>query len=64
MNKNFVYQYLKRSNCYNSDFSNSNFTILRGVQGLMILSEKIDKDFCTLSYIIKGLKSYESQGIL
>ena len=32
MNKNFMYQDLKRSNCYNSDFSNSNFnfTSLRG----------------------------------
>ena len=65
-NKNFMYQDLKRSNCYNSDFSNSNFnfTSLRGAQGLTLLSAKIDKDFCTLSYIIKSLKSYESQGIL
>ncbi len=32
MNKNFMYQDLKRSNCYNTDFSNSNFnfTSLRG----------------------------------
>ena len=30
MNKNFMYQDLKRSNCYNSDFSNYNFTSLRG----------------------------------
>ena len=64
MNKNFMYQDLKRSNCYNSDFSNYNFTSLRGAQGLTLLSEKIDKDFCTLSYIIKSLKSYDSQGIL
>lgn len=34
LNKNFMYQDLKRSNCYNSDFSNSNFnfTSLRGAQ--------------------------------
>ncbi|GKZ02303.1 pentapeptide repeat-containing protein [Paraclostridium bifermentans] len=32
LNKNFMYQDLKRSNCYNSDFSGSNFdfTSLRG----------------------------------
>ena len=41
-----------------------NFKEHRLVQGLTILSEKIDKEFCTLSYIIKSLKSYESQGIL
>lgn len=28
INKNFMYQNLKRSNCYNSDFSNSNFNFV------------------------------------
>lgn len=36
----------------------------RLVEGLYILSEKIDKDFCTLSYIIKSLQSYKDKGIL
>lgn len=36
----------------------------RLIEGLGILSEKIDKDFCTLSYIIKSLQSYKDQGIL
>lgn len=36
----------------------------RLIEGLGILSEKVDKDFCTLSYIIKNLQSYKDQGIL
>lgn len=36
----------------------------RLIEGLKILSEKVDKDFCTLSYIIKSLQSYKDQGIL
>jgi len=36
----------------------------RLIEGLGILSEKVDKDFCTLSYIIKSLQSYKDQGIL
>lgn len=36
----------------------------RLIEGLAILSEKVDKDFCTLSYIIKSLQSYKDQGIL
>lgn len=36
----------------------------RLIEGLHILSEKIDKEFCTLSYIIKSLQSYKDKGIL
>ena len=36
----------------------------RLIEGLGILSEKVDRDFCTLSYIIKSLQSYKDQGIL
>lgn len=36
----------------------------RLIEGLGILSEKVDKDFCTLSYIIKSLQSYKDKGIL
>lgn len=34
------------------------------VSGLKLISEKIDKEFCTLSYIIKAINTYEKQGIL
>lgn len=36
----------------------------RLIEGLGILSEKVDREFCTLSYIIKSLQSYKDQGIL
>lgn len=36
----------------------------RLIEGLGILSEKVDRDFCTLSYIIKSLQSYKDKGIL
>lgn len=36
----------------------------RLIEGLGILSEKVDRDFCTLSYIIKSLERYKDQGIL
>lgn len=34
------------------------------VEGLNMLADRLDKDFCTLSYIIKSLKLFESQGLL
>ncbi len=34
------------------------------IDGLMIIGERIDKEFCTLSYIIKNLEIYKSQGLL
>lgn len=40
------------------------FSEQRLADGLIILSDKIDRDFCTLSYIIKSLESYKNQGIL
>lgn len=36
----------------------------RLIEGLGILSEKVDRDFCTLSYIIKSLQGYKDKGIL
>ncbi|MEW9080600.1 pentapeptide repeat-containing protein [Terrisporobacter glycolicus] len=36
----------------------------RLIEGLGILREKVDRDFWTLSYIIKSLQSYKDQGIL
>ncbi|MEG0856932.1 MAG: pentapeptide repeat-containing protein [Terrisporobacter sp.] len=36
----------------------------RLAEGLVLLSEKVDKEFCTLSYILKNLQSYKEQGIL
>lgn len=32
--------------------------------GLNIMSERLDKDFCTLSYIIKALQTYQRQGLM
>lgn len=34
------------------------------VDGLNIMAERLDKDFCTLSYIIKCLQSYQTQGLM
>lgn len=42
----------------------SKFNETRLASGLRIFAEKVDKDFHTLSYIIKAIQSYEKQGIL
>ena len=34
------------------------------IAGLRIIANKLDKDFCTLSYIKKSIKNYEKQGLL
>lgn len=34
------------------------------IDGLILIGERIDKEFCTLSYIIKNLEAYKSQGLL
>jgi hypothetical protein len=34
------------------------------IKGLGIIEENLDKDFCTLSYIIKTLQKYQEEGIL
>lgn len=34
------------------------------IKGLGIIEENLDKDFCTLSYIIKSLQKYQEEGIL
>lgn len=34
------------------------------ISGLKLVSEKVDRDFCTLSYLIKAISSYEKQGLL
>ncbi|MEF9991865.1 MAG: pentapeptide repeat-containing protein [Romboutsia sp.] len=34
------------------------------VDGLNVMSDKLDKEFSTLSYIIKTLKNYQSQGLM
>ncbi|MGL4911478.1 MAG: pentapeptide repeat-containing protein [Romboutsia sp.] len=34
------------------------------IDGLILISEKLDKDFCTLSYIIKALQGYQNQGLM
>lgn len=36
----------------------------RLIDGLIILSEKVDRDFCTLSYIIKSLERYKTQELI
>lgn len=41
-----------------------NFKEREIIDGLILISERIDKEFCTLSYIIKNLEIYKSQGIL
>lgn len=34
------------------------------ISGLKLISEKIDRDFCTISYIIKAINSFRNEGIL
>jgi len=34
------------------------------IKGFNMMSSKLDKGFCTLSYIINSLRTYESQGLL
>lgn len=34
------------------------------ISGLKILCDRIDKEFCTLSYIIKAIQTYQKEGIL
>lgn len=34
------------------------------IDGLILIAERMDKDFCTLSYIIKNLENYKTQGLL
>lgn len=34
------------------------------IKGLATIEEKLDKDFCTLSYIVKTIKTYQEEGIL
>ncbi|WP_122639891.1 pentapeptide repeat-containing protein [Romboutsia sp. Marseille-P6047] len=41
-----------------------NFKEKQLIDGLMLIGERIDKEFCTLSYIIKNLEIYKSQGLL
>lgn len=40
------------------------FSENRLIEGLTFFSEKVDREFCTLSYIIKNLQSYKDKGIL
>lgn len=41
-----------------------NFKEKQLVDGLNLIAERMDKDFCTLSYIIKTLQTYKSKGLL
>ena len=41
-----------------------NFKERQLVDGMILIGERIDKEFCTLSYIIKNLETYKSQGLL
>lgn len=41
-----------------------NFKEKQLIDGLLLISEKMDKEFCTLSYIIKTLQTYKDQGLL
>lgn len=34
------------------------------IDGLNLIAERIDKEFCTLSYLIKALEGYKKQGLL
>ncbi len=34
------------------------------ISGLKMVAENVDRDFCTLSYLIKAINSYEKQGLL
>ena len=41
-----------------------NFKEKQLIDGLILIGERMDKEFCTLSYIIKNLEVYKSQGLL
>lgn len=41
-----------------------NFKEKQLIDGLILIGEKMDKEFCTLSYIIKSLEVYKNQGLL
>ncbi|CZR96873.1 MULTISPECIES: pentapeptide repeat-containing protein [unclassified Clostridioides] len=41
-----------------------NFKEKQLIDGLTLIGERIDKEFCTLSYIMKNLEVYKSEGIL
>lgn len=41
-----------------------NFKEKQLIAGLTLIGERMDKDFCTLSYIIKTLEIYKSKGLL
>ncbi len=41
-----------------------NFKEKQLIDGLILIGERIDKEFCTLSYIIKNLEVYKNQGLL
>ncbi|MGL5315519.1 MAG: pentapeptide repeat-containing protein, partial [Peptostreptococcaceae bacterium] len=41
-----------------------NFKEKQLIDGLILIGEKMDKEFCTLSYIIKNLEVYKKQGLL
>lgn len=41
-----------------------NFKEKQLIEGLILIGERMDKEFCTLSYIIKNLEAYKSQGLL
>ena len=34
------------------------------IKGLGVIKKKVDKDFCTLSYIIRALQSYQTDGLI
>ena len=34
------------------------------IKGLHLISEKLDKDFCTLSYIIRTIENYKKEEII
>lgn len=34
------------------------------IKGFSLIKENVDKDFCTLSYVIKLLKTYQSEGLI
>lgn len=41
-----------------------NFNEKALVEGLKIAAERIDRDFCTLSYLIKSIEKYREEGLL
>ncbi|AOR23791.1 pentapeptide repeat-containing protein [Clostridium taeniosporum] len=34
------------------------------ISGLKILCDRVDRDFCTLSYIVKAIQTYQKEGII